>query len=319
MMNEIQGKHADLSIRRPETLTRIARALSSELRVSVLAELSRRSRSVGELAKVLDVPMSSMAVAVKTLEEAGLIRCDYQPGAHGSLKICNRKLDTISIELFDSEAANEKEMVTIEMPIGGYSLAGEIEPTCGILNEQMPIGAMDMPRVFYSPRRFSAQLIWFSRGYLEYRFTTIGEWINEAEIEWVELSFEACSEAPMYRNPWKSDIAVEINGKRLGIWTSPADCGGRRGVLTPEWWAETNTQYGYLKTWRVDDSGTYVDNERVSRVNISQLHLKDERFITVRIGIPEDAENHGGLNLFGESFGDYPQALLMKIGYQIHP
>ena len=40
--------------------------------------------------------------------------------------------------------------------------------------------------------------------------------------------------------------------------------------------------------------------------------------LSVEFGIPEDAENHGGLNLFGESFGDYPQALLMKMGYQIH-
>ena len=314
-MNEIQGKHAELSIRRPETLTRIARALSSELRVSVLAELSRRSRSVGELAKVLDVPMSSMAVAVKTLEEAGLIRCDYQPGAHGSLKICNRKLDTISIELFDSEAANEKEMVTIEMPIGGYSLAGEIEPTCGILNEQMPIGAMDMPRVFYSPRRFSAQLIWFSRGYLEYRFTTIGEWINEAEIEWVELSFEACSEAPMYRNPWPSDIYVEINGIRLGTWTCPCDCGGRHGVLTPAWWSDLSTQFGFLKTWRVDGEGTYLDGEKIGTLRIQDLDLFKKSYFSVSIGVPEDAENIGGINLFGEAFGDHPQALSVRVGY----
>ena len=316
-MNEIQGKHADLSIRRPETLTRIARALSSELRVSVLAELSRRSRSVGELAKVLDVPMSSMAVAVKTLEEAGLIRCDYQPGALGSLKICTRKLDTISIELFDSEDANEKEMVTIEMPIGGYSLAGEIEPTCGILNEQMPIGAMDMPRVFYSPRRFSAQLIWFSRGYLEYRFTTIGEWINEAEIEWVELSFEACSEAPMYRNPWPSDIYVEINGIRLGTWTCPCDCGGRQGHLTPSWWETTSTQFGFLKFWRVTRDGTYLDDQPLSSVSIGELNLGNLECVRVRIGVDPKSENVNGINLFGEKFGDHPQALIMKVGYKL--
>ncbi|MBQ9010920.1 MAG: helix-turn-helix domain-containing protein [Clostridia bacterium] len=315
-MNEIQGKHADLSISRPESLTRIARALSSELRVSVLAELSRRSLSVGELAKVLDVPMSSMAVAVKTLEEAGLIRCDYQPGTHGSLKICNRKLDTLSIELFDSEAMNEKEMVTIEMPIGGYSLAGDIEPTCGILNEQMPIGAMDLPRVFYSPRRFSAQLIWFSRGYLEYRFTTIGEWINEAEIEWVELSFEACSEAPMYRNPWPSDIYVEINGKRLGTWTCPCDCGGRQGHLTPAWWETTSTQFGFLKFWRVTGEGTYLDDQLLSNVSIRDLELGNLECVRVRIGVDPQSENVNGINLFGEKFGDHPQALVMKVGYK---
>ena len=315
-MNEIQGKHADLSVRRPESLTRIARALSSEIRVSILAELGRSSRSVGELSKILNVPMSSMAVAIKTLEEAGLIRCDYQPGAHGSLKICSRKLDTVSIELFDSEAVNEKEMVTIEMPIGGYSLAGEIAPTCGILNEQMPIGAMDIPRVFYSPRRFSAQLIWFSRGYLEYRFTTIGEWINEAEIEWVELSFEACSEAPMYRNPWPSDIYVEINGIRIGTWTCPCDCGGRQGHLTPSWWETTSTQFGFLKFWRVTRDGTFLDDQPLSGVKIEDLNLGNLDCVRVRIGVASDSENVNGINLFGEKFGDHPQALVMKVGYR---
>lgn len=30
-------------------------------------------------------------------------------------------------------------------------------------------------------------------------------------IDRIELSFEACSEAPMYRDPWPSDIFVDFS------------------------------------------------------------------------------------------------------------
>ena len=122
----------------------------------------------------------------------------------------------------------------------------------------------------------------------------------------------------MYRDPWKSDIAVEVNGKRLGIWTSPCDCGGRRGILTPEWWTESSTQFGFLKIWRVDSTGSYLDNQRIGDVRIQDLALDPYHYISVRIGVPADAENVGGLNLFGEKFGDYPQALKLRVGYHFH-
>ena len=121
----------------------------------------------------------------------------------------------------------------------------------------------------------------------------------------------------MYRDPWKSDIVVEINGKRLGTWTCPSDCGGRRGLLTPNWWSDTSTQYGFLKNWRVDRSGSYLDNQRLSDVCLDDLELGRQPYIGVRIGVPADAEYVGGLNLFGEQFGDYPQSLVLRIGYRL--
>ena len=97
--------------------------------------------------------------------------------------------------------------------------------------------------------------------------------------------------------------------------TSPCDCGGRRGILTPAWWSDTSTQFGFLKTWRVDHTGSYLDNQQVGDVNIADLALDPYRYISVRIGVPADAENVGGLNLFGDKFGDYPQALQLRVGY----
>ena len=90
-------------------------------------------------------------------------------------------------------------------------------------------------------------------------------------------------------------------------------------MVTPAWWSDTSTQFGFLKTWRVDDSGTYLDNERISKLNIRELDIDPGKFISVQIGIPEDAENQGGMNLFGEGFGDYAQPLVLRLGYQIRP
>jgi len=314
-MSEIIGKHVDLSIEEPEMLLKIAKALSNPVRLDAMAALGKKSMSVGELAKELDVPMSTMALAIRTLEDADLVRTDMQPGSHGALKICNRKLDTISINLVPDDQRMGSQPLSLSMPGGSYSMAEAIQPTCGLLSETQPLGPLDVPWVFYSPQRFDAQLVWFRTGWLEYRLCET--LLKEDTIEWMELSFEACSEAPMYRDPWPSDIYVEFNGVRLGTWTCPCDCGGRQGHLTPAWWGLTNTQYGFLKTWRIDRTGTYLDHVPLSDVTIHDLGINDKPYSTVRIGVDPDSENPNGINLFGEKFGDHPQSINLRIGYAL--
>ena len=313
-MEDIRGKHVEIGIDNEEELYRLAHALASPVRIRIMKALGERSMNVGELAQKLNVPMSSAALAVKTLEEAGLIMSELQPGVRGAMKICSRKVDTVGLSLMLTETHADN-VLTLHMPVGGYSAAEGIQPTCGIVGDSAYICDMDDPTGFYMTSRFGAQLIWFKQGMLEYRFSY--QKMDQMEIEWVELSFEACSEAPMHRDPWKSDIAVSINGKRLGIWTSPCDCGGRHGRVTPDWWPEQNSQYGFLKVWRVTDEGSFVENDRVSDVNTTMLGLGGKPYISVRIEVPADAQNVGGLNLFGEKFGDYPQGIVLRLGYRI--
>src|SRR5690606_5608370 len=121
------------------------------------------------------------------------------------------------------------------------------------------------------------------------------------------LSLEVCSEAPMHHLDWPSDITVSVNGVAVGTFTSPADFGGQRGTLTPSWWDTRNSQYGILKEWRVTHEGSFIDGMRVSDVRIDDLALSAGRRLVVRIGVSPDARHVGGLNLFGRSFGNYPQ------------
>ena len=134
-MNDIRGKHMQINIDQDEQLYRAAHALASPVRIRIMRALGERSMNVGELAQKLDIPMSSAALAVKILEEAGMIMSETQPGARGAMKICSRKTDTIAISLM-SEETRETNVMTLQMPIGGYSLAENIQqlrPDCRII------------------------------------------------------------------------------------------------------------------------------------------------------------------------------------------
>ena len=43
------------------------------------------------------------------------------------------------------------------------------------------------------------------------------------------------------------------------------------------------------------------------------LLAEDSNYISLKIGVKKDAQYCGGMNLFGSGFGDYPQAIVMKI------
>ena len=112
-----------------------------------------------------------------------------------------------------------------------------------------------------------------------------------------------------------SDLTLWVNGICAGTWNCPSDFGGRRGKYSPQWWPVTKTQYGCLKTWTLKPEGTCLDGERVSDIRLEDYRLAELPYISVRLGIAEEAEHAGGMNIFGEHFGDYPQNILLKFYY----
>jgi predicted transcriptional regulator len=128
-----------------------------------------------------------------------------------------------------------------------------------------------------------------------------------------ELMMEVGSETPGYNNDFPSDITVWINGIDIGCWCSPGDMGGHRGRLNPSWWADNFNQFGFLKSWIVDQTGAYVDGVQVSTVTIDDLNIHPYEPTVVRIGVKPDAEHVGGLTLFGRGFGNYDQDLVLRL------
>ena len=75
---------------------------------------------IGDIAKKLDLPASSTAFHLKILEEAGLIRMEKQPGTRGTVKLCIRKVDYITVNLIKKNADID-EIYSAEMPVGAFS------------------------------------------------------------------------------------------------------------------------------------------------------------------------------------------------------
>ncbi|MBB6733977.1 helix-turn-helix domain-containing protein [Cohnella sp. CBP 2801] len=305
----------ELSMERPEELARVAHALSTELRLSMMKLLNARRMNVAELAEALNIPVSTAASNVKVLEQAGLIETELLPATRGAMKVCSRTFDDIRIALNEPgpRALDGERRYEIEMPIGSF-VSCEAAPTCGMVGEEGRIIAEDVPAAFFHPNRLQAQLIWLRKGYLEYRFPL--EIPAGTRIRRIEFSMEICSEAPNYDNDWPSDITLWINDAEIGTWTSPGDFGGRRGRLNPAWWPDTGTQYGMLKTWAVDANRSTMDHEEISAVGLSRLDLPGRAFVDMRIGVKEDAVFKGGLNLFGRRFGNFEQDIVMRIDYE---
>ncbi|HPH98587.1 MAG TPA: helix-turn-helix domain-containing protein [Anaerolineaceae bacterium] len=302
----------DRSLQKLEAVTK---ALGSETRIEILRFLSAHTSTVLEIAEALGLPQSTATLHISILEKAGLIETNLRPATRGLQKVCARVYDRIVIQL-PAEFEPEDTMVEVSMPLGAYTQTSLV-PTCGLAGEVGIIGHLDDPSAFYEPDRIYAQLLWFRRGFIEYRFPNhlpAGVILND-----IEVSFEVCSEAPLHHDNWPSDITVWIGGVEIGTWTSPADFGGERGALTPAWWDSQNSQYGLLKVWKVTHSGSFVDGVQVSGVTLKDLPQKPGEPIPVRIGIRDDAQNIGGINLFGSKFGNYPQDIVLRQRYQRGP
>lgn len=292
----------------------IGKAISSPIRLKILDILKNTPRSLQEISGLLEIPLSSTALHIKVLESAKLIATESQPGAHGSMRVCICSLQSFRLETFDAETDSENKTVSLDMPIGNYCDCN-IHPTCGLAGIDGAIGAYDDISTFYSPGRTKAQLIWFSEGHVEYRFPNLCNPL--LSLREISFSMELCSEAPGFLEHWPSDISVAINGITVGTFHSPGDFGARRGKLTPPSWPNGNTQYGLLKTFSVRNSGSYLDRVLVSsKITLADLKLMDCEYISLRIYIKEDAQHAGGVNIFGEKYGDYPQGILMNLVYQ---
>ena len=305
------AKFKEYHMDKTEELLDLGKALSSPERLQMLQLLYDRSLIIGEIARELGLPASSAAFHARILEKAGLIRMEEQPGTRGSTKLCTRTVDYVTVNLVQQNTP-VSEVATMEMPVGGFT-ACQVFPTCGLWSVDGVLGNEDMEQCFYFPERIRAGILWTSAGYVEYKFPNGVP--GKRKPKKLSFSGEICSEATNYREDWKSDITVWINGRECGTWTSPGDMGERRGRLNPALWPDGRSQYGFWVTWEVDGEGCYVNGQRAGDCTIDELCLMEEAFVKVRLGNKEDAEHVGGFNLFGKDFGDYSQDLILTITY----
>lgn len=283
-------------------------ALASEVRWRIMDMIADREMNVKDIAAVLELSPSIVTMHIRKLEDAGLIgsrRVRINGGTH---KLCYLKQNQIEIELPSASQTSRTREQTIAV---GHYTAFDIHPTCGLGTLEKEIGVWDDPRYFLDPERVHAAILWFGKGYVEYK--TPNFVLPDQTTDAIEISMELASEAPGLRDHWPSDIRFTFNGVSLGTWTSPADFGrAARGKYTPEWWHRNVNQYGLLKTIRIDGSGTYMDGERMSDITLKDVKL-DEPFWTLRFTVDEESPNVGGLTIYGAGFGNHDQDIVIRV------
>jgi len=301
----------EINLENEDQLCRLGAAFSSPARIQVLKLLYFNSFNVIEIADKLQIPASSAALYVRSLEEAGLINTRIQRGSRGSMKICSRRNDYIQIKM-TADDPNVNRVCSVSMPVGCYSDC-RVSPTCGIASGTGLIGHEDRPDSFFLPEHVHAQILWTSSGYVEYKFPY--QLAGGVPLSRIILAFEACSETSNYKEDWPSDISLLIDGLDCGTWRSPGDHGSRRGCLNPDWWPSGSTQYGELVTLEISDSGCTINSHPSSSVAIHDFSFSAEKPITIRIQNKPDAEYVGGFNLFGRKFGDISQDISLSFVY----
>ena len=294
-------------------IANLGNALASVDRLRILNLLSEQPMSVSEISEKLQMGISSVSYHIDILAESQLVIISYQPGIKGHKKVCNKAAMSINIRWDDTSAPqNNPAVETIEMPIGNY-IDCNVKAPCGLAGRESPIVPYDIPQLLFSPKRTAAQLLWFKSGYVTYKFPNHCLQKNP-NYRKLSFSMELCSEANYYRTNWPSDITFWVNDIELLTITSPGDFGGRRGQFTPEYWFINSTQYGLLTEFFIDAKGVHLGNKIVNHsVTFSDLKLDEGNGIIFKLGIKEDAVHVGGVNLFGQYFGDYPQAIVMTL------
>jgi len=301
----------NLTLLDDEELEAIGEALSSPIRRKILALVNTKSYSILELARELNVALSTMSFHIKILKNAGLIKTIGSPDKRGNEKNVSQDMYELTIS-FSKPSIPNKNIYSIELPIGSYSNF-QITAPCLMCDTKKEIEGYDLVSSFYSPRRNEAQIISFMKGFLEYKISTYP--VIEKKISSITFSLEICSECPNYNNHWKSDITFWINDIELCTYRSPGDYGDRKGKLNPSWWPDKFTQYGMLKKIRVDNEGTWLDELLVSDIKLNDLNLLNKYHFSLKIGVKDTSKYVGGINIFGKGFGDHEQDIIVQIAF----
>ena len=287
------------------------KALGSDIRVEIIKILlNENAMNMNELASRLNITNGALTSHIKKLEECGVVTVSSEASGHGNQKVCSVHLDKILIELQDKPENGN--IYTTDIKVGLFS-DYNVYPTCGLATSNRLIGEVDDTRYFAHPDRYEADILWFTKGYVEYaipNFVPANQRIDE-----ICISMELSSEAPGVNNVWPSDIYFYLNGTLLGTWTSPGDFGDVKGIFTPDWWFPNWNQYGLLKMLVINHKGTFIDGLQISDVTIDEFKITSKSPLKFKLEVPENAEHVGGLTIFGRGFGNYNQDINIKMAY----
>lgn len=286
-------------------------ALSSHVRLQILRLISQKEYNITGLALELNLSKAIITKHIQKLSEANLIKIKKCAGKSGVQKIPHLAVDSIQIN-FPFKIYRSFSKISIPIQIGHYTNF-DVLPTCGLATSTGVVEKFDDPLAFVSPERVNASLLWFSEGFVEYKIPNPLK--ADQKLEMLEISLEIASEFPYSNNVWPSDITFLLNDISIGTWTCPGNFSDTRGFYTPSWWEDNLSQYGLLKHLRVSHNNSTIDGQLLSSANIDKLNIAKNQFINFKIMVSANAQNKGGVTIFGKDFGNHPQDILVNLYY----
>lgn len=307
----------ELDLEREGDLARIAglcEALGNETRLNILRYLQTPPYifTIKQLVKALGIPTTTLLFHLEKMQKADLVSIRYKSSTHGAQRFVGRMLHGADLRFY--RANDEKKLPNYSVQSLGVGMFSEFTGRdFNFCTAESHFRSMSDN--CYLPERFDAQLLYTSYGQIAYRFSNQDAKLHP--VRELSLTLELCSEAPYFDNNYLSDITFWINGVEAATYVSPGDFGDRRGHLNPEWWPSSNTQYGILLAMAVNDGGVFFNGIKAqSKVSLADLKLESGNMIEVRFGNKATALNPGGFNLFGRTFGDYAQDILLTLTYE---
>lgn len=293
-----------------EKISSVCKALSHPLRIKLLYQLLKAPRSVIELAKSNGMTNSTILFHLRILEKANLAVCKTKPNKKGKTLVFYINFSEIKINTL-SNVNTPVKVETQSIGVGNYIYCKPEQYIRFSTDERFIVfDNIDA----YNPVRFDAKLICIDNGEVCYAFSNA--FTQKGNVEKLEFSLELSSESPYYSNDWKSEIIFTVCGIDVATYLSPGDFGGKRGKLTPIWWDDRYSQYGLLVTLEIKSDGVYLNNTKVNnRIKLSSIPLTESDKLTFSIRTDKSRKYAGGFNIFGKTFGNYAQDILLKANY----
>lgn len=331
-----------------QNVTRVVKALSSDIRLRILDLLDEQEMNIQMLEEKLQLSKTAVVNHLNTLEEAGFITTRYVPGSVGNQKMCTKVYDRLIFNFTPQrENGERRQYYEVEVSPGNY-FDFQIYPPCGLADEGHIIHKWDDPAAFFAAERVRAQIAWCSFGYLEYRFP-LNIPFEDLGLTSVNVSLEVGAQGGLLENAedgtpqyhsalmlphgmsagriteGQTDLTFWLGG--VEICTVPVEESSRYergGRYTPKWWR--GSAYGKLVSIWVGEDGTMIDGQKVSDVTLDQVldrsHLTRDRllknslssadYLSLRVGIKPDAKHISGFNIFGKGFGNHPVDIVAR-------
>lgn len=306
MKNNMSLNNMSLNNESLDSLASLGLALSNKTRLEILKAIFDGYKTVTKISKRLNIPTSNVIFHLEILEKGGLIYLSHLSQTMIAAPVYNN----VNITLEDSHILkfSEEKEIEFSIPVGAYISVEHLLNHIRGRDEKgnLPLNESNI----YDPSRFNAQVIFLRKGILNYPLRKLD---SGAKLKNICISFEACAETSAYDNNYKSDISVLINGIKLLTYTCPGDFGGRKGNLNPVDYPSYFTQFGEMVSIYVNEIGVYKNGKLInSKININDIKLDNNEQNVLSIGNLPDSNYQGGLNIFGEKLGDYPQSIKVK-------